>query len=170
MRSKVALTVAAAVLAGCAAGYVHAGSEPEKCPLSTQECLAEMSKRLKSAGFIGVELERDTEKNKGLYTVSKVVPGSPAQEAGIQPGDVFEALMGVPMTVENEKKLWEVRSKLKSGSKITYTIRREGASRDITLTLAPMPADLIAKYIGEHMLVHAAQDAAAAAEVTKHHK
>ena len=126
--------------------------EKEKCAYDTQSCLNYMSTKLRTSGWIGVELERDS---GGIYVVKKVVEGSPAQNAGIQPGDGLVALNGVAMTVENDKKLGEMRHTMKPGSQVTYTIRRGGSSKELTLTLGSWPADLVARYIGEHMLDHA---------------
>jgi hypothetical protein len=41
------------------------------------------------------------------------------------------------------------------GQEITYTIKRVGEDREVQLTLAPMPADVLAQWIGHHMLEHA---------------
>ena len=95
-----------------------------------------------------------------LYVVKEVVPNSPAERAGIQPGDILYAMNGIPILPANDEKLYRARKGLKPGSSVTYTIRRNGGSRDLRITLDPMPANVMAKYIGEHMLEHAAQDMA----------
>ncbi len=46
------------------------------------------------------------------------------------------------------------------GQEITYTITRDGSNREVNLTLAPMPADVLAKWIGQHMMDHAQVDVA----------
>ncbi len=43
---------------------------------------------------------------------------------------------------------------------ITYTVKRDGNDREVNLTLGPMPADVLAKWIGQHMLDHAQVDVA----------
>lgn len=125
----------------------------EKCPYDTQSCLNSMSTRLRTSGWIGVELEPD---EGGVYVVKKVVAGSPAEAAGLQPGDGLLVLNGVPMVPENDKKLAEIRQAMKPGMQATYTVRRGTAKKDVTITLGSWPADLVARYIGEHMLEHAA--------------
>lgn len=126
--------------------------EKSKCPYDTQSCLNYMSSKLKTSGWIGVELERGASEN---FVVKKVVAGSPAESAGLQVGDELLALDGVPMNAENDKKIGEMRQGMKPGTKVTYTIRRAAASKDVTFTLGSWPADLVARYIGEHMLEHA---------------
>ena len=126
--------------------------EKTKCPYDTQSCLNSMSTKLRTSGWIGVQYERDP---GGVFVVKQVFPGSPAQTAGIQPGDALLALEGVAMTAENDKKIGEMRQSMKPGTKVTYTIRRGATAKDLTFTLGAWPADLVARYIGEHMLEHA---------------
>lgn len=142
-------TILAALLLAVPAAWA---GEKEKCPYDTQSCLNYMSTKLRTSGWIGVEMERDP---GGIYVVKKVVEGSPAQAAGFQAGDGLLALEGVAMNADNEKKLGELRQSMKPGTKATYTIRRGQSTRDLTVTLGSWPADLVARYIGEHMLEHA---------------
>lgn len=112
-----------------------------------------MVTELKSTGFIGVELDKPGD--KGEMVVTKVVPGAPAEKAGIQKGDVLVALNGIPFSKDNWKKMAEVK---KPGREVTCTVKRGTTNKNIKLTLVPMPADLMAKYIGEHMMKHAKKD------------
>lgn len=130
-----------------------AGEKGYKCTASTQDCLNEMAKKMKSSGWIGVDLDKD--KYPAELVVTHVFAGSPAEAAGIQPGDILYALDGVRIAEENKQALKKVRSEWKPGQQVTYTIKRSGVEKKIALTLAPMPADIIARVIGEHMLEHA---------------
>ena len=130
-----------------------AGHSGEKCKYQTQECLDHMAEKMKSAGWVGVELDYD--EASGIPTVTKVVPGSPAEAAGIQPGDIFAALNGVKISKDNEEALKAARKEWKPGQSVTYTISRNGYDKKVDLTLAPMPADVMAAWIGNHMLAHA---------------
>ncbi|HEU4401386.1 MAG TPA: PDZ domain-containing protein [Candidatus Polarisedimenticolia bacterium] len=125
----------------------------KKCTMSTQDCLDHMAAQMKSSGWVGLELDRDDD--SGSLTVLKVVPGSPAEAAGIQPKDVLFALNGVRITKDNDEALMKARKEWQPGQSVTYTIKRDGTDRQVTLTLAPMPADVLARYIGEHMMEHA---------------
>ena len=69
---------------------------------------------------------------------------------------------------ENEKKLDENRKSWKPGSSVTWTMRRDGNDRDLAITLAPMPADVLARYVGTHMLEHAQMELAASDEAGDH--
>ncbi len=126
-----------------------------KCTHTVEDCLNKMVAKLKSTGFIGVELDS---KDKETLTVTKVVQDSPAEKSGIQEGDILYALNGIRFT----KKNWEAINKVKQpGKTVTCTIKRHGSSKELNMTLVPMPADLMAKYIGEHMLDHAKDNALA---------
>jgi C-terminal processing protease CtpA/Prc len=146
----VALIALAPALAG--------GSGHKKCTMSTQDCLDHMASKMKTTGFVGVELEMDDP--SGVVKVIRTIPGTPAEAAGIQAGDVLFALNGVEINEKNEKALEKARKDWKPGQSVTYTIKRDGEDRQVTLTLAPMPADVLAKYIGEHMLEHASSEVA----------
>ena len=123
-----------------------------KCKMNTQDCLDHMAASMKSSGWVGVEL--DTENPEG-YAVNKVIPGSPAEAAGIEAGDILVALNGVTLKKENDEALMKARKDWKPGQTVSYTVKRAGAVRQVSLTLASWPADVIARSIGEHMLEHA---------------
>ena len=130
-----------------------------KCKSSTQECLDYMATKMKDSGWVGVELERDDEKY-GPMTVVKVVPDSPAEAAGIQPGDVLVAMNGIELSEGNQEKIKESWGGRKPGQDVTWTMRRGDEKREVSITLAPMPADVLARYIGQHMLDHASTEVA----------
>ncbi len=151
-----AALVAVAVLVALAsfpAGAGESNSEKKKCTYAVEECLAYMAKKMRTSGFVGVELDVDEE--TGTYTVLGIIADTPAEEAGIQQGDVLYALNGVRIIKENQEELKKKHMGWKPGQSVTYTIRRDGQDREITLTLAPMPADVMARWIGIHMLEHA---------------
>ena len=124
-----------------------------KCTLSTQECLDKMTASLKTSGFVGVEF--DWKENSGETVVTNVFAQSPAESAGIQKGDILYALNGVVISEKNDAALQKARKEWKPGQQVTYTIRRNGTDREVSLTLAPMPADMMARIIGQHMMEHA---------------
>ena len=145
------------VLVALAALPALAG-DGKKCSYSTQECLDHMAQKLKTSGWVGVELDYD--EASGALTVNKVIPGSPAESAGIQDGDVLVALNGVAMNKNNEEAVKKAKKDWTPGQSITYTIKRDGLDRQVSLTLAPMPANIMAAWIGNHMLDHAGVETA----------
>jgi C-terminal processing protease CtpA/Prc len=140
------------------ASAAHAGYHG-KCTLSTQDCLDHMAAKMKNSGWVGIEMDQD--ETTGALTILKVVPGSPAESAGLQPGDVLYALNGVEINDKNEDALSKARQEWKPGQTVNYTVKRDGRSKDISLTLAAMPADVLARFVGQHMLEHASTAVAA---------
>ena len=116
-----------------------------------------MAASMKSSGWVGVELETD---NPEGYAVTKVIPGSPAEAAGIEAGDILVALNGVAFKKENDDALMKARKDWKPGQNVSYTVKRNGSERQVSLTLASWPADVIARSIGQHMLEHASSEVA----------
>jgi C-terminal processing protease CtpA/Prc len=147
----------AAFFALTSPGTVSAGDE--KCEYSTQECLDYMATKMKGSGWVGVELDRaeDTE----AMRVTRIVANSPAEGAGIQAGDLLVAINGIALGKANEEKLMEARAMFKPGDSVTWTMKRGASDREVAITLAPMPADVLAAYIGQHMLEHAQVEVAA---------
>jgi len=144
--------VIAAVL-GSASPLIAGEDKEHRCPGKLEECLEYLANKMKSSGWVGVELEIDEE--KGTYTILKVVESSPAEAAGIQPGDRLMAVNGVPIAEFSKKMLAGKCDSWKPGKSVTYTIDRGGVDRTIRLVLAPMPAEVLAIYIGEHIQMHA---------------
>ncbi|MEM2514269.1 MAG: trypsin-like peptidase domain-containing protein, partial [Candidatus Bathyarchaeia archaeon] len=93
-------------------------------------------------GIIGLSLSKDLSSYYGIplsegVLVTRVVEGSPADEAGITAGDIIIAFNDVPVT-KIEKLLSEIH-KRKAGEKVNLTVYREGFEYDITVTLAETP-------------------------------
>lgn len=124
-----------------------------KCKSSTQDCLNHMSAKLRSSGFVGVELDMNEE--TGALSIVRIIPGSPAEEFGLRAGDQLYALNGVVISKKNHEALEKAKKDWAPGQEIIYTIKRDGNDKEVVLTLAPMPADVMAKWIGQHMLEHA---------------
>ena len=152
--------VAIALCGVIAAGPAAAGDDAKKCPMPLQECVDRMSANLKTTGWVGIEFDNVIVPNGG-YKILKVIKGSPAEKAGLQPGDILYALNGVVFEKKNDAALAKARKEWKPGQSVTYTIKREGVDREINLTLAPMPADVMARWIGEHLQMHEAAERAA---------
>jgi C-terminal processing protease CtpA/Prc len=147
-----------AVLATLAlTGPVLAGDS--KCTHNTQECLDYMATQMKDSGWVGVELEGSDDKY-GPMTLTKVVEGSPAAEAGLQKGDVLVAIGGIPLGDGNQEKLTQARASRKPGDSVTWSITRGEQPLEVGIKLGAMPADILARYIGQHMLEHASTEVA----------
>ncbi len=86
---------------------------------------------------IGVILKQQLEGQKGLW-IEKVLPGSPAEKAGLLPGDRFIRVEGNEVTrVKDIHKALEQKG---WGKEIIFTIVREGLEKEITVKL-PLAED-----------------------------
>ena len=124
-----------------------------KCKYDTQTCLDKMVEHYNSKGYAGIELDTDPE--TGALTVKVVVADTPAEAAGFEIGDQLVAINGLVLAETDEEKLHKAWQEMTPGTKATYTIVRNGKKIDVEVTLAKLPDELIAKYIGMHMLDHA---------------
>jgi len=158
MFSKLVRSAVMAAVALAIALPVTAGNYGEKCTASTQECLDMMAAKMKSSGWIGVELDHDEE--TGAMSITKVIPGSPAETAGLRVGDELYSLNGVKLAGAAEPALKQARGEWKPGQQVNYIVKRSGAEQKMTLTLAAWPADVLAKMVGQHMLEHATMEVA----------
>jgi 2-alkenal reductase len=66
-----------------------------------------------------------------------VTPGSPADEAGLQEGDIITALGG--RAVENEQDLVVLLLPYRPGNEVTLTVLRNGEELEIPVTLGTLP-------------------------------
>jgi putative serine protease PepD len=86
-------------------------------------------------GYIGVTL---SETPNGI-TVVTVQPSTPADEAGIQPGDIIAKVNDT--TVSTAEQLSTVLRSMSPGTQVNITVSRDGAVKVIPLTLAQRPAN-----------------------------
>ncbi|QCO68066.1 Do family serine endopeptidase [Luteimonas yindakuii] len=73
--------------------------------------------------------------------VNEVAPDSPAQKAGIEPGDVIRAVDGTRIYQPSD--LPPLIGNKAPGTRVKLTVFREGRERDYTLTLAPLDRSLL---------------------------
>ena len=130
------------------------------CKASTQDCLNKMANSMNNRGWVGLELDNHGGMDK--MVVTKVVEGSPAEAAGFKAGDTLVAVNGVGFSEDNEKKLKDIKYAMKPGADIKYTVARHGSKVDLDVTLAKIPENVRAEWIGNHMMDHAEMQMASA--------
>ena len=149
--------VVALILAGALGLPALAGNkEYGKCSEDTQTCLNHMAAMLKGRGWLGIEM--DDSKGAAAMKVTRVIPGSPAQAAGIKEGDVLVAVNGVKFASNTEEKCATceaMKDHWTPGTKVTYIISRDRKDITIEATLAVLPPDVMAQWVGMHMIEHA---------------
>ena len=100
-------------------------------------------------GYLGVESQKiDPEMASALHLtgdaqhgalIATVAEGSPAEKAGVAPGDVVVAINGAP--VNQPRDLAVAVADIKPGSKATLTVLRDGDKRDLPVVVATLKDD-----------------------------
>jgi predicted metalloprotease with PDZ domain len=139
-----------------------AGEKGEyKCTETAQSCLDQMAAKLKNRGWLGIEM--DDSKGMNAIKITRVVPGSPAEAAGFEVDDVLVSLNGVKFADNTEEKCATCEA-AKDGwvpdAKVSYVVNRNGRDVRLAATLAALPPDVLAQWVGKHMLEHAAVEVA----------
>ena len=135
---------------------VMAGGYARKCTMTVEDCLMSMTAEIRAHGYSGIDTDKD--ETTGVITVKRVLPGSPAEAGGLHAGDILVAMNGIRFGQQDDwrsqEALMNAKKSMKIGSQMTYTISRRGAEKTVTLTLGPVPDEVLAQWIGHHMLEH----------------
>ena len=86
--------------------------------------------------YLGIQTQQTAD---GAGVVS-VVPGSPADDAGLRAGDLITAIDGT--TIDATHSLSQVLFQHHPGDRVDVTISREGSTQTLAVTLGIRPADL----------------------------
>ena len=70
--------------------------------------------------------------------ITDVQPGSPAEQAGLKPGDVIRRFAGQP--VRDERALRDIISRTQVGQEVELALYREGREETITVKMVEMPS------------------------------
>ena len=107
-----------------------------------EEKVIEGTGTLAKRGYLGVELSELTPELRAHFgapqsagvMVARVTPGSPADKAGLQLGDIITSLAGKPVDSS-----WDVRSRVRplgEGAVVALEVWRDGRSQAMTATVA----------------------------------
>jgi S1-C subfamily serine protease len=144
MKRIVPLLVLAFVLVLSSA--VFAGGE--ECAHGAKTASAHNARKAELAahGWLGLKTAKEA---AGGYRVTAVAEGSPAAQAGFRTGDVLLALNGVALTDANKEAIHKAKGDCAVGKAVTYSLRRDGAEKTLTATLAPVPDAVLAEWMQE---------------------
>src|SRR5688572_32125457 len=101
--------------------------------------------KLAAKGWLGIDMEKD--ETTGAVRIAKIAPGSPAEQAGFQKGDVLVAFNGI--SIKDKEKIKAAKASIGVGSQVTYTVARAGAEQKIAATLAPVPEQVLAQWVAD---------------------
>lgn len=122
-----------------------------KCTEEAAVCLRKMVHHIKQKGWIGIEAHVPEEGARPV--IARVLAGGPAEEAGLQAGDVLVAFAGIRYSEENREALTEAKKKaLVPGHAFTLTVDREGRQLEFRLVPIEVPPHILAQWVGEHMI------------------
>jgi len=126
-----------------------------ECSYELQTCLDYLV-TTRERGYAGIDL--DPLGDDGKMTVTKVHADTPAAAAGIRIGDVLLSIGGLKLG--DEAAMAGLDEIMKPGNTVGFTLLRQGKEKTLKLTLARMPDDVYARFVGEHMLDHVTVDVA----------
>ena len=140
---------------------VPAAAELARCPLDLATCLNQFQ-LMRERPWMGVNLDRDS---LGVYRIINVTAGSPAEQAGMQPGDVLEKIGGKP-----PGDWFAGKAGWKSGDHGAILVARNGRDRTLDMPYRTIPDDVFARLVGVHMVEgHLAYMHAATGENLENH-
>lgn len=139
-----AVVVAALVIAF--SGVTLAGHGGKCTKSSAAECAASMKEAYQTKGWTGFEADKN---EAGGLKVLAVLPGSPAEKAGIRVGDVLESVNGV--SISDEAKMKEMKkTSLGIGQTAAYGVNRDGETLTVKVTLERIPEAVLAQMVEKH--------------------
>jgi S1-C subfamily serine protease len=144
MKPTVTLLALALVVGLVTAAFAGGGSECKTGEAHAKAAHATKAK-LAAKGWLGIETDKD--EATGAYRVTGVAPGSPAEQAGFQAGDVLVAFNGIP--VKDKERMKAAKASIGVGSQVTWTVARAGAEQKLAATLAPVPEQVLAQWLAE---------------------
>jgi uncharacterized iron-regulated protein len=109
-------------------------SSPTSAPLADFLWITRSNPPEQKRPRIGVVL-KEKEDSQGLR-IERVVPGSPAEKAGLLPGDTLIAVEGKEISEVTE--IHDAFSRKGWGKDVSLTIMRQGGKKEVTVTLPPL--------------------------------
>ena len=150
--TRVAISIVSVFVALCLAAPASAGSKSKKDRAADAEKSYEKAVVISKKGdrpFLGVnmqELDEDLRKGldvktKGGVLITEVVEDSPAEEAGIEDGDIIVEFDG--QAVDSPSELRELVGEAEVGEKVKVKVVRDGKPKTITVTMGEYPDDAL---------------------------
>ena len=145
MRPLSRLAVAAVLLAALVVPSAPARAADPKCPLPLHECLERYS-HMRERPWFGAWLEV-VDSTSDVRRIERVFPGSPAERAGLKPGDRLKTIGGQP-----PRTFFAGKAGWKPGEQTALGIERDGRAIEAKWTFAPIPDDVLAELLGAHVV------------------
>jgi len=141
LRGALFLAALALAVTGLIAG------EHAKCTKSAEECAAHMKEMYQTRGWAGVEMDPNDD---GSLRLISVLPGSPAEKAGLKADDSLVSVNGVTLTKESVEKVMMSDSGWKIGNTLSLGVKRGETMSTMKVTLEKIPEAVLAGMIERH--------------------
>lgn len=129
---------------------------PAACALGLEPCIealhAALSKRGSLATGLHVQGPLGESDEPRRATVASLIPGGPADRAGLRPGEVVVAIDGERLGSNPGPILRRKLPTFRIGQRIVYTVLRGGIEVDVTMVAEPAPEAVIRTGIANHLL------------------
>ena len=106
-----------------------------------------MKAMYQTRGWMGVEMDPNDDGSLRLVTV---VPGSPADKAGLKTADALVSVNGVTLTKETVEKTMMSDDAWKIGSTVSFGVKRGETLSTVKVTLEKIPEAVLAGMIERH--------------------
>ncbi|MCZ6697213.1 MAG: PDZ domain-containing protein [Acidobacteria bacterium] len=120
-----------------------------RCTKDAADCAAAMRETYRERGWSGIE---DKVKNEdSTIAIRSVLPGSPADRAGLHAGDIVVSVNGVTLSKENEARLDAIFMRsFRIGKRLSIGFMRGEEVRTVRMTLERIPDPVLASRIERH--------------------
>lgn len=155
LRKRTLHLLALGALALVAALPLAAAEEPQDgCTAELSERVREMVTLIRGRGWIGVELDEAEPP-----TLTRVVVGSPAEEAGVQVGDRWVGVSGFDFADHGRHEVMErLKELIQPGRAFTLFLLRGERRIEREITPVEVPRAVLAQWIGGHFVEKYAAD------------
>lgn len=143
-----------AVICATLGGFAFSG-DGHGCELSTQECLNKQFAYISTTAWDGINVEGLDD--HGPVKVHDLAPGGPGDAAGLEVGDVLVSLAGRRLQGMTGQQLAELMKTVAIGDSVPFVVARDGKQTTITVTMAKIPNEVAATWVGRHMMANHAK-------------
>lgn len=123
-----------------------AGDAP-KCTGAARDCEQKIRQLVSGRRYFGATVQ---DRNPGLV-VSNVQSGSPAERAGLKPGDLLISLNGKSLTQASGREFKQYIADARTTGRIFLLYKRHGTLTRIDTRLEPYTKEQVAKMVAAHL-------------------
>jgi len=123
------------------------GDAAELC--AKADCMHAVVEQIRGRGWLGVQLA--SARSGGLRVVD-VVPGGPAETAGLRQGDLVLAIEGQSIETGDPSTVQPLLEKARPGKLLRLRVRRDRETKTVQVRAGELPAEKLAEAVGNYVL------------------